>query len=145
MRLLPIKPTMVENQRFAKNPNCMGNLEMSVLFFQRMGYHPPWIGYYAEKDGQLVGSAAFKGQPVNGKVEIAYMTFPAFRQQGIANAMCAQLVQIAQQTDPTIRITARTLPAYSWSTRILERNHFILHSTVKDPLDGEVWEWHYQG
>lgn len=145
MRLIPIKPTMAENEQFAKDPNCKDSLEMSVLFFQRTGYRPPWIGYYAEKEGQLVGSAAFKGPPVDGQVEIAYVTFPPFRRQGVATKMCALLVQIAQQTDPHLLITARTLPKQNWSTRILERNQFVLQSTVEDREDGEVWVWHYAG
>lgn len=143
MNLLPIHQKLEDNTEFLHLPEDMTYLRMLVSFFEKIGYNPPWIGYFAEKDGQLVASCAFKGQPVDGKVEISYGTFEPFRRQSIGTEVCRQLVQLAQQTDPTVRITARTLPAHNYSTRILEKNNFRLLGTVDDPEDGEVWEWEW--
>jgi ribosomal-protein-alanine N-acetyltransferase len=81
--LLPIKEMLSENTEFITNPSCAESLEMSVLFFARVGYSPPWIGYYASLANKLVGSGAFKGRPMYGKVEIAYGTFPEYQKRGI--------------------------------------------------------------
>jgi [ribosomal protein S5]-alanine N-acetyltransferase len=139
MELLPIKKTKGENQDFMNEPDCWDTIDFTIDFFDRIGYTPPWIGYYAQQDGKLVGSCAFKGAPKNGKVEIAYGTF-----QGVAAEMCRQLVLISLQTNPSVIVTARTLPEENFSTKVLQKNGFKCLGTVWDEEDGEVWEWEYQ-
>lgn len=144
MTLLPIKETMEENEAFADNTLCTETLGMSIEFYKRVGFNPPWICYYAEEKGELVGSAAFKGKPINNIVEIAYGTMEKHRQKGIATKICKLLVELSLATDPSVRITARTLPENNYSTRVLRNNNFILLGVVTDPEDGEVWEWEYK-
>ena len=144
MRLLPIKRTLEENEAFANNHLCKETLSMCIEFYKRVGFNPPWICYYAEENGELIGSAAFKGRPVNNKVEIAYGTMDNHRQQGIGTRICKQLVELSLATDPSVRITARTLPEHNYSTKILEKNNFVLLGIVNDPEDGDVWEWEYR-
>ncbi len=141
MELIPIKKTIEENEEFLHNPDCSETLHVTIGFFNKVGFEPPWIGYYAKKEGQLVGGCAFKGKPVNNQIEIAYGTFDRFGKQGIGAAMCGLLVELARKTDPTVKITARTLPVKNYSTRILEKNGFQLLGPILDPDDGEVWEW----
>ena len=141
MRLLPIKQELKDNAEFANNPLCKETLEMTIDFYKRVGFVPPWICYYAELDGQLVGSAGIKGQPVNGKIEIAYGTMEQFQNQGIGTKICRALVALSLKTDPSIKITARTLPENNYSTKILKKNNFEFIGTVNDPEDGDVWEW----
>ena len=143
LSLIPIKETLAENDEFVRHPDFTDVVSMTVLFFARIGYSPPWIGYIASLDGMLVGSAAFKGRPMKGVVEIAYGTMPAYRQQGIGAEMCRMLVEMALQTDPSVTVTARTLREENFSTRILRKNSFIKTGVVKDPEDGKVWEWVY--
>ena len=57
MKLLPIKEHLHENQEFAANPDTSDSLGACVDFYKKIGYNPPWICYYAEKDGNLVGGA----------------------------------------------------------------------------------------
>jgi len=121
MELLPIHEQLGNNEAFAAHPDCQDSLYMSIDFYKKVGFTTPWICYYASMNGQLVGAAAFKGKPVNGQIEIAYGTFPAFQQQGIGTAICRELVRVAQETDPSVRITARTLPEANYSTRILRK------------------------
>lgn len=144
MELLPIKETEAENQDFLTHPNCKDSIYFTMDFFQRVGYVPPWIGYYAQLGGELVGGCAFKGAPKNGKVEIAYGTFSDYQRQGVATEMCRQLVLISLQTNPSVIITARTLPEESFSTKVLQKNGFKWLGTVWDEEDGDVWEWQYQ-
>lgn len=144
MELVPIKETLEENEAFVNHPDCRETINMSVDFYKKVGYHPPWIGYYMKKDGQLVGAAGFKGRPVDGKVEIGYGTFERFRHQGIGTHICRLLVELSLATAPSVIITARTLPKNNYSTRILEKNGFVWLGIVIDPEDGEVWEWKYR-
>jgi len=144
VKLIPVNKELEDNQEFAHNPLCKETLSMTIEFFKRIGFVPPWIGYYAELNGQLVGSGAFKGQPMNGKVEIAYGTMELFRNQGIGTKICRTLVELSLKIDPSIRITARTLPENNFSTRILKKNNFVFVGMVNDPEDGDVWEWEYQ-
>lgn len=144
MKLLPILPTMAENPRFAEHPDCQPSLQMTLDYYQTIGFAPPWIAYYAERDGQLVGSCAFKGAPKNGRVEIAYGTFPQHQRQGVAGEMCRALVALAQEADPDVVVTARTLPEKNYSNRMLEKNGFALGGPVEDEEDGTVWEWIFQ-
>jgi len=143
MILVPIHAELDENRQFLGNPLCNPVLQMTVDFFKKVGYVPPWIGYFVTLDNHIVGSAAFKGPPVNNSVEIAYGTFGEYQHRGIGTKTCRMLVELALKTDNTIQITARTLPEKNYSTKILEKNGFILSGTVNDPEDGDVWEWIY--
>jgi len=144
LELIPIHERLEENTMFLHHPDCRETLEMSVMFYARVSYVVPWIGYYASLDGTLVGNAGFKGRPIEGKVEIAYATFPQFQQQGIGSAICNALVNIAKSADPSVRVMARTMPEENYSTRILKKNGFDFQGTVVDSDDGEVWEWEHQ-
>ncbi|MBE7169207.1 MAG: GNAT family N-acetyltransferase [Williamsia sp.] len=144
MELIPIQPEPENNPEFASNPLCQESLPMTIDFYKRVGFQPPWICYYARLDDQLVGSVAFKGRPVNGTVEIAYGTFEPYQNRGIGAQLCRKLVELSLATDPSVRITARTLPENNFSARLLRRNGFRLLGTVQDPEDGSVWEWEYK-
>ncbi len=144
MELLPIQKTAAENEIFLHHPDCQDNLHPTLDFYKRVGYQPPWIGYYARVDDKLVGAAGFKGPPKAGQVEIAYGIFPAYQHQGVGTEICRQLVRPARENDPSVRITARTLPEEGYSTKILRKNGFICLGTIWDEEDGDVWEWEYK-
>ncbi|WP_338870486.1 GNAT family protein [Spirosoma sp. SC4-14] len=143
MDLLPIYQTLTENRQFLGHPDCEPALQMSVDFFNRIGYDPPWNGYFVQLDGSIVGSAAFKGKPKNGRVEIAYGTVARYQNQGIGTQICQKLVELALATDSAVAITARTLPEENYSTRVLKKNGFEWQGMVWDEEDGDVWEWLY--
>ncbi len=100
----------------------------------------PWAGYLAEENGEYVGTCAFKSAPVQGKVEIAYFTFPGHEGRGIATWMAGQLIALAKHPEVT-QITAQTLKERNASTRILEKLGFDVIGTAMDHEAGEVWEW----
>ncbi len=143
MELRAIKEHIRENKDFENNPLCQQSLGMTLNFYRSVGFSPPWIGYYAMKENHVVGCAAFKGRPIDNKVEIAYATFEMHQRQGVGTEICKLLVQLSLKADPTVRILARTLPEKNFSTRILEKNAFTCIGTVNDPDDGDVWEWEF--
>ena len=145
VELSPIQPTLDENTEFLSRLEGTEVLDMTIKFYARIGYSLPWVGYFAVMEGNIVGSAGFKGRPVEGRVEIAYGTFPSFQSRGIGTEICKMLVKIARSADPNIVVTARTLRKDSHSTRILRKNNFVKKGTVVDPEDGKVWEWEYAG
>lgn len=143
MQLIPIKETLEANEEFTGNPLCQDTIYMTIDFYKRIGFVPPCIGYYVEENGDLVGSAAFKGQPVNETIEIAYGTIEQYRKKGFGTAICKLLADLLLKTDPSVKITARTLPEENFSVKILKKNNFVFTGTVNDPGDGAVWEWLY--
>ena len=142
MLLLPIDTDQTKNVRFKENPECVPILNVYPDFYQRVGYNKPWIGYFVTIDREeIVGAGGYKGKPREGKVEIAYGTFKRYEGQGIGTEICRQLVLLSQNTDPAIRITARTLQDGYASIKILKKNGFECLGIVHDEEDGEVLEW----
>ncbi len=121
MERISIKKELDENKEFTSNPLCQDSIYMTIDFYKKVGFSPPWIRYYAKQNENLVGCAAFKGQPVNGIVEISYGTFEQYKKQGVGTLICKQLVDLSLKTNPSVRITARTLPEENFSTKILEK------------------------
>jgi len=145
LKRLPIQEHLDQNDEFVMHPDCQDSIFQSVEYYKSVGFSPPWIGYYfSDGDGTLVGAGAFKGRPKLGKVEIAYGTFPKFQNRGVGRAICKDLVELGLATDPTVKITARTLREENYSTRILKKSGFTFLGTVWDDDDGEVWEWEYR-
>ena len=86
------------------------------------------------------GICGFKHAPdSSGLVEIAYFTFPALEGRGIASAMVAALLRIADGA--TTGVIAHTLPERNASCAVLTRNGFTLEGEVMDAEDGPVWRW----
>jgi [ribosomal protein S5]-alanine N-acetyltransferase len=142
MKFLPIEINDQDNEKFKNNPECKIILDVFQEHYKKVGFMKPWIAYFVSDDtDEIVGGGGFKGQPKNGNVEIAYGTFKNFEGKGVGTEICKQLVNLAIQTDPAIKITARTLPENGPSIRILEINGFKCVGKVIDEEDGEVLEW----
>jgi [ribosomal protein S5]-alanine N-acetyltransferase len=116
-------------------------IPMTVELYKKAGFHSPWISYVVLLDNVPVGAGAFKSAPVNGRVEIAYFTFPKFENKGIGTQTVTSLIDIAKKHDPTIQIFAQTLPEDNASGHILQKLHFVKTKEVMHPEDGKVWEW----
>ena len=92
-------------------------------------------------DATPVGTCGFKSPPHDGRVEIAYFTFPEFEGCGFASAMAARLLAIARQHSSPIVVAAQILPERNASHKILEKLGFRHVETIDHPEDGRVWEW----
>jgi RimJ/RimL family protein N-acetyltransferase len=123
----------------AELPRSM--VEAMLGVYEKTGFNPPWIGYIAVNNSQIVGTCAFKSSPVDGRVEIAYFTFPGYEGKGIATAMATELVRIAGQENDVLIVFAQTLPEENASTVILKKLGFRFVGPVEHPEDGTVWEW----
>ncbi|MGZ8537921.1 MAG: GNAT family N-acetyltransferase [Flavisolibacter sp.] len=142
MQFLPIDIDESKNLQFSYHPECLQVLNVYPGYYNRVGYNKPWIGYFATIDGkEIIGCGGFKGKPKEGKVEVAYGTFKNHERKGFGTEICRQLVLLSLQSDPTIRITARTLMENNASTQILKKNGFKFNGIVFDEEDGDVWEW----
>lgn len=119
--------------------------DATAAMYRRTGFVPPWIGYIGCQDGRPVGTCAFKTAPQNGRVEIAYFTFPGHEGRGVATEMARRLIRLACQTDPAVAVTAQTLPEENASTAILRKLGFAQTGWADDDEAGRVWEWHWQG
>lgn len=109
--------------------------------YQKAGFSPPWVGYLAVSDFEVVGTCAFTAAPVAGRVEIAYFTFPPFEGRSVATAMAAELIARARAAHPDIEVFAHTLPEDNASNTILRKLRFEFSGPVDHPEDGLVWEW----
>ena len=110
-------------------------------FYATAGFEEPWIGYLALAEETAVGTCGYKAKPQDGRVEIAYFTFPEFEGRGYASAMAARLVAIAREHDSSVVVAAQTLPERNASHRVLEKLGFRHVDTIDHPEDGKVFEW----
>jgi ribosomal-protein-alanine N-acetyltransferase len=143
VQLIPIANSVQENKQFDAYPLCRETLAMSVEYYGKVGFNPPWICYFALEERVLVGSGGFKGKPREGRVEIAYGTFEQHQRKGIGTAICNELIRTALEHDPSVRICARTLPDNQGSIGVLRKNNFRYTGLVNDEEDGEVCEWEF--
>lgn len=93
-----------------------------------------------DDDGALVGSGGWKGQPVDGVIELGYAVAPSRRNRGIATAAVSELLRRALAARVRL-VVAHTLPAESASTTVLRRCGFTKKAELADPEDGPVWRW----
>ncbi len=142
LSLLPIDIDPDKNVEFYTNDASREFVEVYPAFYAKVGFSPPWTGYFVKDDEDgLVAVCGFKGPPKDRKIEIAYGTFKAHEGKGIGTRVCKLLVNLSLNTDPTVRIMARTLPEKNASTSILRKNGFEWLGEVMDEEDGKVWEW----
>lgn len=144
MHLMPIPQHADKSLGLYASEDCQFVLQMYDDFYPKIGFIMPWVGYFVVREDQIVGSCSFVGQPQQGRVEIAYYTFPAFEGQGIASFACKELISIAYRTDPDVTITAKTAPEHNASTKILENHQFAFSGIVQDEEIGDAWLWIHQ-
>jgi RimJ/RimL family protein N-acetyltransferase len=120
-------------------------LGATVDFYRSSGFNEPWISYLALSDSRPVGICSFKSQPVAGRVEIGYFTFPEHEGRGVATAMASHLLAIAAAEDQSVLVTAQTLRERNASHRVLEKVGFLPVGSFEHAEDGVVLEWHHIG
>ena len=121
--------------------DCQNLINSMNEYYPKIGFIIPWVGYFVLRNNQIVGTGGFTGQPVEGKVEIAYWTFKEFEGQGVASFTCKELISISKNTDPQLVITAKTAPEHNASTKILQKNGFEFSGIVQDVEIGDAWLW----
>lgn len=142
MRLVPIQRDGKPEERVGHLPaEADGVLHATSELYQAVGFEPPWICYVAVLSDKLVGTCGFKSAPLNGRVEIAYFTFPGYEGKGVATQMARQLLSIARDARSDLIVAAQTLPERNASHRVLEKLGFVCAGSLQHPEDGVVLEW----
>jgi [ribosomal protein S5]-alanine N-acetyltransferase len=141
MRLIPILPEGKPEIPVSLPPELHGVLQATAQLYQAAGFVPPWICYLALAHDTPVGTCGFKSAPKDGRVEIAYFTFPGYEGKGIATQMARRLVAVALDAQPGVVVAAQTLPDRNASHRVLEKLGFMCIGSLQHPEDGKVLEW----
>jgi RimJ/RimL family protein N-acetyltransferase len=142
MQLVAIAPSGAPEMELRPLPAAIEEaLSQTRSLYEREGYAKPWISYVGVEAGQIVALGAFKSAPVEGRVEIAYMTAPEFEGRGFATTVARDLIALARGAVPGIDIRAQTLPQKNASVAILKKLGFQFAGDVQHPEDGLVWEW----
>jgi len=133
------------NSRVPTNP--LSSIGQSVCvatakLYAKAGFEEPWLGYLALQSGKAVGSCGFKSPPKNGKVEIAYFSFPEHEGRGLATHMAQHLVAIARNHTAATTVTAQTLKERNASHRVLEKLGFQPVEVIENSKAGPVLVWH---
>lgn len=145
MELKIINPDEDKTNEMYASEDCQQLIDSMQQYYPVIGFNLPWVGYFVLRENQVVGTAGFTGQPIDGKVEIAYWTFSAFEGQGIASFACNELISIARKTYPAVIIIAKTKPEHNASTKILQKNGFHFVEIVQDHEIGDAWLWEMKG
>lgn len=87
-------------------------------------------------DGEIVGGCGFKGEPADGRVEIAYGIAPAHRRQGAAAAAVQALLDLAF-ANGVRKVFAEILPENAASIAVVRKLGFRFDGTRVDE-DGDV-------
>lgn len=143
IRLSPIPLNPDKSESIYDSQDCQTLLNAWEDYYQEIGYNLPWIGYFVWMENEIVGTVAFTGKPNENTVEISYWTFSKHEGKGISTASAVELIKITQETDPNLKIIAKTAPEKNASTRILEKCGFQYNRIVQDHEIGDAWEWVY--
>jgi [ribosomal protein S5]-alanine N-acetyltransferase len=122
-------------------PEMQSVLAAAASMYDLVGFNPPWICYLATSDGQAIGTCGFTNSPVEGRVEIAYFTFPDYEGRGIATTMAMGLADLALRSEPGVTVMAQTLADRNASHRVLEKSGFSPVGMLQHPEEGTVMEW----
>ena len=145
IRLVQIDAEAHPSEPVEESPLAREVLVANASYYQHAGFKPPWIAYLVTDGDRCVGTCAFKGPPRDGRVEIAYFTFPQYEGEGFATQMVDALVKIAHTEEPEVTVAAQTFTQDNASTHILEKFGFRCIGTIDSPEDGLVWEWRLLG
>lgn len=102
-----------------------------------------WCGTFLivdATDARILGGCGFKGDPVDGQVEILYGVAPARRGQGIATAAVKALLALALEQGAS-DVLAEMVPGNLPSIRTVERCGFVPAGRRVASDGAEVVQW----
>jgi RimJ/RimL family protein N-acetyltransferase len=110
--------------------------------YEQTDAEAPWVGYlaYDIDSNEIVGICAFKDNPEDGMVEIAFYTFPDYEGRGWGRKMAAALIDIAWASGEVDTIFAHTEAEENASVHIVKKLGFTLVGPMDYP-EGIVWQW----
>jgi len=109
------------------------------FFLSYLTRHPEAVGwliwYFILGDGTdrvVIGNGGFKGEPVDGAVEIGYSVIPRYQARGLASEAVGALVDWAFSHEGVRRVVAQTLPESNASQALLHKIGFV-ETTPAEP------------
>lgn len=102
-----------------------------------------WWSYLAidTQMNSLIGNCGFKGEPIDGRVEIGYEVCKTFRNQGYGTEMVLELINIAFCSKTVNSILARTLYHINPSITVLKNCGFNFLKEVIAQDKEKLNEW----
>ncbi len=94
-----------------------------------------------EAQREIVGSACFKSEPKDGKVEIGYGVASLHRCRGHATAAVALMVMEAFASSQVDTVLASCSPKNVASRRVLQKCGFVVYGLGTDDEEGPVELW----
>ena len=115
----------------------------SVQDSKRDPASPDWGTYlFLLRDRSwLVGSGGYKGEPVDGVVEVGYEIAPQFQNQGLATEATRAMIAHAFSHGDVKWVQAHTLGVPNASTKVLENVGMVFVEALDDPDEGVIWKW----
>ncbi len=121
-------------------PPPLNDDDSAGFFVRHLTEHPQAVGwmiwYFIRDDGHsriAIGNGGFKGEPVNGDVEVGYSVIPQFQRQGYAGEAVGALVDWAFEPPAVNRIIAETFPEIHASRALLGKLGFHQTSGAAEP------------
>jgi len=143
MNFIPITSEANELADLRRSETINQVVNSVLQMYDTCGESPtfPWLGFLCVDRESVLGTCAFKSQPRDNQVEIAYCVFPEYEGKGLGTLFAAFLVVQARLSRPDIRIVAETLPEANASTTILSKLSFKQVGEYIHPDVGKVWRW----
>jgi RimJ/RimL family protein N-acetyltransferase len=142
-RLAASEPTDLQAPDGALPPSHVAVRALSQL---EAGVPSDWCVPFlivSKESGEILGGCRFKGEPVNGRVEIGYGVAKSARRRGVATAAVTQLLRLAASSGRVQHLDAHIVPDNIASSKVVSRLGFTRMGTVVDS-DGElVVHWAY--
>jgi RimJ/RimL family protein N-acetyltransferase len=115
-----------------------GAAEWALRYAEEHPVQAQWGMYYVIDPAAPGGPAAagvvgFKGQPLDGTVELGYSILTQFRRRGYATEAVRALVELAFAHEEVERVAAQTLPELDASIAVLEKSGFVFAGSGTDP------------
>lgn len=143
-RLAASEPASLQALAGALPPAYVAASALSQL---RSGTSPNWCVPFlivATGSGDILGGCRFKGEPVDGRVEIGYGVAEAARGRGVATSAVSRLLGLAASSGRVHQVDAHILPDNIASSKVVSRLGFSRGGLIVDP-DGElVVHWAYR-
>jgi RimJ/RimL family protein N-acetyltransferase len=132
----------------------LNDADSARFFLDYLTAHPDAVGwmlwyFILDQGGSriAIGNGGFKGEPVEGTVEIGYSIVPEFQRHGYAFEGVGALVDWAFDHDDVRRVVAETLPELDGSQALLRKLGFrrTVHASEPGLLRFERFRAEHRG
>lgn len=113
-------------------PPPLNDDDSARFFLNYLTRYPDAVGWMAwyfilrnDRERVAIGNGGFKGEPVDGTVEIGYSILPRYQRRGFAGESIRALLERAFSHDAVRRVVAQTFPELNASQALLRKLGFL--------------------